>query len=396
MKKTLFLCLFFSFDLLAQSLQEILKSIDENNKIKALEYRQDAQIAQTQASLSYEAPTISLDVGSAKESSGDEGKEYSLVFSQDIQTPFAFEEKKSVQDAMIRSLKTSTRYEQNSFALDISLYYHLVCMDKESLELLEYLVSEQKKGYEKLRVAYELGEISRKDLLFHQVEYLKLQEQKRIFENRYYHALAQLQSQVQNIKIDSLECRDAIVPSEENLVRESQTNAKLEALRYELDAANASYKLSESFLQSLSYSLSYAKELDKKRYGVVLSIPLSSFTSKQEQRQVEYLSTKTALNEELVALNYELEQNVKSLDTKLRASYRSLKSYEEEIVPLSKELQELSFLALLEGEGSVMESLAATRSFLENTLEMLKKKREYYEQLFAFYKITDKHLGEIK
>ena len=146
----------------------------------------------------------------------------------------------------------------------------------------------------------------------------------------------------------------------------------------------------------MSYSLSYAKELDKKRYGVVLSIPLSSFTSKQEQRQVEYLSTTTALNEELVALNYELEQNVKSLDTKLRASYRSLKSYEEEIVPLSKELQELSFLALLEGEGSVMESLAATRSFLENTLEMLKKKREYYEQLFAFYKIKDKHLGEIK
>lgn len=396
MKYILLLCLFLSFDLLAQSLWEILQSTAQNNKVKALEYRQDAKIAQTQADLSYEAPSISLDVGSAKELSGDDGVEYSLAFSQEIQTPFASEEKKSAQRAMIRSLNLSREYEHNSFILDLSLSYHLACVDKESFELLHLLVMEQKKAFDRLRVAYELGEISRKDLLFHQVEYLTLQEQERAFNNLYQASLMALQAQVQNIQIETLTCSDMIVPSEQNLQIDSQKHAKLEALTYEKDAASSYYKLSDSTFQSLSYSLSYDKELDKKRYGVLVSIPLSLVTSKQEQRQAHYLHTQSALQEELSLLSYELEQSAKSLRSRIHSSYQSYQTYQEQVVPLSKELQELSLLALLEGEGSVIESLDASRSYLFNTLAMLEKKRKYYEELFALYKITDRRLGEMK
>ncbi|MCD6258351.1 MAG: TolC family protein [Helicobacteraceae bacterium] len=395
MKTILLLCLFFSFDLLAQSLWEILQSTPQNNKLKALQYRQDAQSAQTQAQLSYEAPTISLDVGSAQEKAGEDGVEYALAFSQEIQTPFALEEKNSAQRAMIRSLALSTEYENNSFVLDLALSYHLACVDKESFELLHLLVTEQKKAFDRLRVAYELGEISRKDLLFHQVEYLKLQEQERYFQRLYERSLLALQSQVQNLEIDTLTCSDMILPSEENLKIEPQKHAKLQALAYERDAATSYFKLSDSFVQSLGYSLSYEKELDKKRYGVMVSIPLTSFTSKQEQLQAQYLHTQSALEEELNSLSYELDQNAKSLRARLHSNYESYTTYQEQVIPLSKELQELSLIALFEGEGSVLESLDATRSYLSNTLGMLEKKRTYYQELFALYKITDRRLGEI-
>lgn len=394
MKTILLLCLFFSFDLLAQSLWEILQSTPQNNKVKALAYRQDAQSAQTQADLSYSAPSISLDLGSAKDIFGEEGVEYALAFSQEIQTPFALEERIRAQRAMIRSLALSKEYENNSFVLDLALSYHLACVDKESFLLMQALVSEQKKAFDRLRTAFELGEISRKDLLFHQVEYLKLQEQERYFQRLYAGSLLDLQAQVQNMEIDTLTCSDMILPSEKNLKIKSQKHAKLEALGYERDAASSYYKLSDSFVQSLGYSLSYEKELDKKRYGVLVSIPLTSFTSKQEQRQAEYLHTQSAIQEELAGLSYELEQNAKSLHARLRSNYESYKTYQEQVIPLSKELQELSLVALFEGEGSVMESLDATRSHLSNTLGMLEKKRTYYQELFALYKITDRRLGE--
>lgn len=394
MKHLFLVSLLLSIDLLAQSLWEILQSTPQNNKVKALKHRQDAQIAQIQTQFSYEVPSISLDLGSAKENTGDEGLEYALAFSQEIQTPFGFEEKKSAERAMIRSLALLGEYEHNSFILDIALSYHLACVDKESSELLHLLVSEQKRALDKLGIAYELGEISRKDLLFHQVEYLKFKEQESSFQRVYERSLLALQSQLQNTEIETLTCTDIIVPSEKNLKIDSQKHAKLEALTYEKDAATSYYKLSESFIQSLGYSLSYEKELDKKRYGVLVSIPLTSFTSKQERRQTQYLHTQNALQEELALLRHEFEQNSKSLRARLRSNYESYKTYQEQVLPLSQELQELSLLALLEGEGSVLESLDATRSYLGNTLGMLEKKRSYYEALFALYKITDRRLGE--
>ena len=394
MKTILFLCLFFSLDLLAQSFFEILQSAKHNSKIKALQYRQDAQSAQTQAQFSYEAPSISLDVGYAKDILDEDGVEYALALSQELQTPFAQEAKKSAQRAMLHSLRSSLEYEHNSFILDLALSYHLACVDKESFLLMQDLASEQKKALDKLSVAYELGEISRKDLLFHRVEYLKTKEQESVFLRIYERSVLDLQTQAQTIEIDTLTCSDMIVPSMQDLELNAQKNAKLEALRYDRDAATSQYKLSQSLLPSLSYSLSYEKELDKKRYGVMVSIPLTSFTSKQEQLQAQALHTQSALGEELALLEYELIQNKEALRTQLHSNYQSYKRYQEELIPFSKELHELSVLALLEGEGSVMESLDALRSHLGNTLGMLEKKRTYYQELFALYKLTDKRLGE--
>jgi outer membrane protein, heavy metal efflux system len=396
MKNILFLCLFFSSHLLAQSLWEILQSTEQNNKAKALEYRKDAQIAQKQAELSYAAPSISLDVGSAKDIMGEEGVEYSLSFSQELQTPFASKEKNSAQRAMERSLELSRDYEYNNYLLDLAHSYHLACVDKEGATLLDTLVEEQKKVFERLRIAYELGEISRKDLLFYHVQYLKLQEQSREYHRIYERSLFALQRDAKAKEITSLACTDSIKPTKQTPKMQSQKHAKLQSLEYERDAALSYYKLAESSFQSLSYALSYDKEIDKKRYGVLVSIPLASLTSKQEKSQVQYLQTQNALDEELQLLNYELEQSIKSLESTLGSSYESYKAYEEQIVPFAKELQELSFVALIEGEGSMIESLDATRSYIDSTLGMLEKKRKYYEELFALYKITDKRLGEIK
>lgn len=396
MKSLLFLCLFFSLELFSQSFFEILQDTQYNTKIKALQHRQDAQNAQAQAQFAYEAPSLSLDLGSAKDVFGHRDLEYALSLSQELQTPFATEAKKSAQRAIAHSLRSAKEYEYNSFVLDLGLSYHLACVDKERFLLMQDLASGQKKALEKLGVAYEAGEISRKDLLFHRVEYLKIKEQESAFLRRYKRSVFDLQMQAQSGAIENLACSDMIEPSMQDFYIQMQKNTKLQTLSFKRDAAALHYELSKDPLQSLSYSLSYQKELDKKRYGLVLSFPLSFLTSKQEQEQSHYLHTQSALDEELHLLEYELKQNMHSLRTQLHSNYASYQRYQEEILPLSQELQELSSLALAEGEGSVIESLDATRSYLHNTLEMLEKKKEYYEALFALYKITEKQLGEMR
>ena len=169
---------------------------------------------------------------------------------------------------------------------------------------------------------------------------------------------------------------------------------EVKRIEFEKDASASYLNVYDAMLQSLTYEVTYERELDTKRYGFGLSIPLSSLSDSNEIAKKEYLHKNAALNFEKDTLIQGVKSTSASLGVKLQTLYDEYTLVENEILPLNRELLRLSRLAYLEGEGSAMEFLYTSRSYSEYMIEILQIKKDYYNQLFELYKTADLELGD--
>ena len=395
MRLKLFIILCLSLSLNAKDLSEILDSLNSSKKIKSLKESSSLEIAQSELISTYEAPQIELGTAHVDLKDGsDKGEEYSLGLSQHISHPFSSSAKSTAVSMSHKAIKQSLKHDIHVLNLDVSSKYHSACVAKEMKNSSESLYLEQSRRILKIRKAYELGEISKKEFLFYKLDLAKLQQSISSYKRKYLVELSTLQESVDSLQIDEVSCDDMQIPIRDFELRDINQHGEIQKISYELGASNAMYNVYDSTFKSLGYSLAYENELDAKRYGFSISMPLSFLTSKKEKERLQYLHESSLLNSQKDLLISEIKLTTKSSQLKLETLYDELSMLKGEILPLSLELYKLSISAQESGEGSMMESIDAARSYKENLLDMLEVKKSYYYEFFELHKIADLELGK--
>ena len=393
MKIVLFIVLIFSINANAQNLKEILESLKMSSTVGAINARRDAGITENALITTYSAPELGVSLSHAKEPDND-GLEYSIGVSQSIQSPFSSSDKNAASKYSSEALLQEARHEFHIVKLGVVSSYYSACVAQE-LELeSSKLYLEQSNRVAQFQRAYQVGEISRKDFLFNQLDLMQLKRKVKTYKRIYIDEYASLEEKLDNIELQSLSCRDLRVPSKEVLLKDIKEHAELKTLTHKIDASKARYGVNDSFFQAIGYELLYEKELDTKRYTVGLSIPIGGSTSQNELLAREELELGSSYKFEHDYTKSKIMKASKGLVMRIGTLFDEYKLLKDEILPLNTELLHLSKSAHKEGEGTIMEHLDASRSYSENRLEMLELKKNYYYELFELYKIADIEYGE--
>lgn len=393
MKLKLFLVFFFALNAYAQNLSEIIEALQKSNKTLSIKQRTYSDIAKNELFDTQEAPKLGLSVSHADESTQD-GLEYALGVSQNLANPFSLSSKTKATEALTKAIKQRTKHELHILTLEVSSRYHSACISKEMSDGAEKLFKEQSSKFNQLQRAYDLGEISKKSLLFNKLDLAKLQQKVASHKRGYLTELSYLQETIDNLTIDKLSCNDLVEISRDIKLNSIEDHGVVKEITYQQNSAKSFYDVYSSSFKSLGYKLLYEEELGTTRYTFGISIPLGAATSQSQKQQAEYLHKNSSLIAQKEALISKIMNASKSLQIKLETFYDEYTLLNEEILPMSFELRELSKSALAEGEGTIMEYLDATRSYSENLLEMLQIKKNYYYELFELYKKADLDLGK--
>lgn len=393
MKLTIFLTLFCSIYVNAYNLQEITESLKTNNKTKSVEFKRDSMISENSLLTSYDAPVLGASLSHA-EAPDDSGLEYSVGLSQNIATPFALGSKDRATLQTTMAITQEAKHQLHVIELDVSSKYYATCTSMEIQDKSQQLLEEQMRRFKQLERAYELGEISKKDLLFNKLDLSRLTQDIIRYKLAYLEELSSLQESVDTLVIDRVDCNDLVAPTKNTLLGDINEHGELKTLEYKKSASKALYDMHDSMIQSIGYELLYEKELDTDRYTVGLSIPLGGVSSKQEMLRAQELSMSSSYEFEKESMRNEIQNSSQKLKLKLELMFYELSILQDEILPLNEELLKLSKSALAEGEGTVMEYIDASRSYSENLLGMLELKKNYYYELFELYKIADMEPGE--
>lgn len=392
--KYIFLSVFLAFtNLSAQTLKEILELQKQDNKTKSIEAMRDAKIAQSRLYSSYEAPRLAASVADAKELT-QEGLEYTVAFSQNIDNPFDIQEKSRVSENFSKSAALEGLHLLHVRELDIAAKYYSACsakaLHREALRVLD----EHKKSLQRVSEAHKLGEISKKSLLFHKLELAKSHQNAREYARLYREAFGTLQESVASQTLKDVACSDTLEPKRDLVLKSLNAHAELQRLEYEQNAASAQERLYDSAVQNIGYELMYEDELATQRYRFGINIPITALGSQNRALHESALKRRLSLGYAKEALREELRSAIEKQKERVEALYEEYELVRDEVVPLSKELLELAEYAYQEGEGTTLEYLEASRSFAKSTLELLEVKKLYYEELFELYKLTDTHFGE--
>jgi outer membrane protein TolC len=391
MKTKLFFVLLLSMSLYGQNLSEILQALQNGKKIQATKERLNSKMANAQQFDTYEIPELGIGLSEADEGS-ESGFEYSVGFSHTLFFPFS--SKADVVNSELRKLKEQLEREIRVISLDVASRYHMACVSKEISEMAKSLYDEQQSRFSKLELLYELGEISKKDLLFNKLDLVKLKQDVLSHNISYTTQLGYLQEVVENLDIKKISCDDLEKIRRDIKIKDPQQHSEIRAIHYEQNTAKKLYDMYDSNLRSLSYELLYENELGADRYTFGFSVPLSIFSQKAQKQRLEFLHSSSSLKSQEEYVTLEIKKGTKTLQRKIAAICDQYRLLSDEVLPMSLELKKLAKTALDEGEGTVMEYLDATRSYSENVLEMLDVKQNYYKELFELYKKADLDLGD--
>jgi len=395
MKLKILLAISIAWSLQAYDLKEIINSLHTSKKAKEINEKSFADIASIALEQAYEAPELGVGLTEVKlDDRSDNGLEYSVGISQSIAQPFASQSKRRAIVAMTNSIKQEAKHEFHIFVLHTASLYHDVCIAKELQEQANVLYQDQEKMFQQLEHSYKLGEISKKSLLLNKLELKKLEQKTSTYKRAYEIDLHSLEAEVDSLEIKEVNCDDVFEIKRDIELTPLEEHGEVKKIEFEKDASASYLSVYDSMFQGIAYELSYERELDAKRYGFGLSIPLSSLSESNEIAKKEYLHKNAALNFEKDTLMQGVKSRSASLQVKIQTLYDEYMLVENEILPLNRELLRLSKLGYLEGEGSAMEFLYASRSYSEYIIEILQIKKDYYNQLFELYKIADLELGE--
>jgi len=393
MKKIALFTLLVVLNLNAQNLEEILDALKVSKKVKVIQENKKSQIAQNEITSSYEAPELGFSLAHAKDSV-ENGVEYSVSLSQNIEHPFSMSKKQRGVDLLTSSIKQEANHEIHLLELEVISRYHKTCVSKEMIEKAELLFTKQNDRYKQFQKAYALGEISKKNLLFNKLDLVKLKQRQIGYENIYLMEFLNLQEAIDNLEITSISCDDLVEIKEDLKFLDITEHSEIKKITFQENSAKAFYEVYNSNFQSIGYGVGFDQELDTKRISVGINIPLNALSSKNEKLRVQYLHMNSAYVNEKNSLTEQLKSQINLLQLNVRALYNNYITLSTDILPLNLELVNLSKLAYSEGEGTIMEYLDATRSYSENVLEMLEVKKNYYVELFELYKKADLRLGE--
>lgn len=375
------------------NLAEILIKLEDSKRYQAIEHEADADIFQSDASVSYIAPEISLGVSHAKDPlQSDVG--YSVALSQNIMQPFSAGSKRSANEYAKRSISQEAKHKKHLLRLDVAYKYHKSCLYQSMKEEMQRLYEEEKSGFARLQKSYEAGEISKKELLFFELELVKLHQEQISLESASASAYSLLKESVALAEAEVLACDDLVELKDEMNFGALDEHSEVLRIEYDIRSAAASYESAQAAIESLSYEIYHSKELDTTVSGLSVSIPIIPLTSKNSFEAQSKRSRVMQLHAQKELLRHQIIKQEQKRLAQIKGLYGSIEITQKEVIPLAQKLMEISKRALQEGEASIIEHLDATRSYKRAKLELLGLQESYYYELFELYKEADIELGE--
>ncbi|NOR58918.1 MAG: TolC family protein, partial [Sulfurimonas sp.] len=256
MKLKLFLVFFIALNAYAQNLSEILEALQKSKKTLSITQRTYSDIAQNELFNTQEAPELGLNLSHADEPTQD-GIEYAIGISQNLAHPFASSSKSNATDAMKKAIKQSTKHELHVLNLEVTSRYHSACTSREMSEGADHLFKEQSSRFDQLQRAYDLGEISKKSLLFNKLDLAKLQQKVASHKRGYLTELSFLQEAVDNLNIEELSCNDLVQINRDIKLNAIEEHGEIKEITYQQNSAKSFYEVYDSTFKSIGYELMY-------------------------------------------------------------------------------------------------------------------------------------------
>ncbi len=358
---------------------------------KALEEESIALEAKVKAENAKEMSNLSISTTQANPDNSDSGTEYSgsLTLPWDI----ANTQNLSLQsaDLQIEAELLKKQIALFSFGNRIRNLYHQSCLDKASVILHQKSLEAFNHLYKKKKIAYKYSEISKKELLQIELERSLLIQQLNALKERYQTSKSALLNLTNMPKRDEsiLECKD-LFPVEATIEIENAPFL-LSNLAYEKEqeALSKRYQRYDKFSDPVALSLNYDHELDTKRYGIGVEIPLGFTSQRNEQKKVYLLKAQEVLKHHHHAWILEANAKKDRLTAELKSSYHQIKALEGNIKKYQNQLMPLIEKSFQMGESSLIEYLLGRQKLLTISVDLIHSKQKYYQNLFTLYTLIE-------
>ncbi len=358
---------------------------------KALEEESLALDAKVKAEYSKELSSLGVSATRAKPDGEDSGNEYGVSLSTPIDVTGGRRVLLESGDLENEAILLDKQKELFAFGNRVRNLYHQSCLDKEELILYKRALRAFNSLYRKKTIAYKYKEISKKELLQIELERNLLVQQVKSLRDKYETSKSALLN-LTDIPKDygkNLECRD-LFPIKERIEIDNEpfilTNL---SYRKKREALKKKYLRYKKFLDPISLSVNYDKEVDAKKVGLGVEIPLGFTSQRNEQNRIYYLRELNVLDKYHAAWFLEANAKKEKLFSNLKSDYNLIKALKENIKKYENALMPLVEKSFQVGESSVIEYILSRRKLLDMSVELLKSKKSYYENLFNLYTLVE-------
>ena len=358
---------------------------------KALEEESLALVAKARAENAREMSALSLGGARAKTDDGDKAGEYSLGLSTLID--LANTRGLALESADLENEATLLERQKALFAFGNQLrdLYHQSCLDKAQLEILERTRDAFERLYRKKAKAYKYQEISKKELLQLKLEKALL-EQKVASQKRSYtiskEALLNLTA-MPHVAGSELECRDLYpIMASYEIDNEPFILSNL-AFEKRMESLDKKYARNSVWLEPVELGATYDDEIDTKRIGAGVSIPLGFTSAKKEQSRIAIMHQKGQLHFTHQGMILEKSARKKRLEAELKRDYDKIQALDANIATYKEQLMPLVEKSFQMGESSVIEYLMGRQKLLDISSELIATKKSYYQNLFTLYTLIE-------
>ncbi len=320
------------------------------------------------------------------------GEDSELEYSVGAQKTFIFGNKRNLEISNLNNLASSLELKKELLAFnnELKMLYHQSCLEKTKTETYEKLYRDFEKLFAKKQKAYEYKEISKKEILQLQIEKEDLKQRLQGFKADKSISKSSL---FKIIGVDDskakLYCQD-LHPMEFTQDDEKALfTLSKEALNSQILATKKSTKLYDRNFESVDLSLGYDNEIDMKKYGVGISLPLSFTSDANEYKKVSALHKQKALRFKKESLLLRKNQKFEALKAKLQNSKKLILMVEENIKIGEDELSPLIEKSYQLGESSVVLYLLEKQKLWQLYLTLNDYKKRYYQTLFELYTVAE-------
>jgi len=354
---------------------------------KALNFVLEAEVIQAQKKMQTSGTPYEVFAtgGQAEDKYGiNSGFEYSFGVGKTFIMPHANEIIASVID---KETKISLLQKEESLIADmyeLLNLYHQSCIQRETVSLYEQFALQLEELHHKNERAYELGEISKKDLVLWHLQQRRINLEFEEKKSERLHIFRTLQSKFgSKLKIRNLTCNDLY--DFELPRKDSSFENFLEMKRLVLSRDKHELKSDEHWFHEVAVELSYDNELDVERYNASISLPLEfSVTHHESMAEMNQLK-KLQDSNEITAFRVTKSKELQAAYITLTQTYNSYNKLEGPISKDAIELMDLTLTAYGSGESTAIEVITIQQYVMDILMQLQEQKVHFYRALFDYH-----------
>ncbi len=363
---------------------------------RAYAAQQRALKAKVEAEYARDPSSLDLGIAHAKEDAGDSAKEYSLSLGIPVDIS-------GTRGLMLRSGELETaaillrkRAELIAFDNRIRNLYHQSCLDRQLAYLYRERLSDLEKLYRKKRTAYRYHDISKKELLQLELERNLLRQRAEAVAEvaeRSKKALLTLSDSAADEET-TLSCRDMLPVRERVDLLQPLFALTRSAYENEIEAARKRYTRYSRLFEPVTVSVGYDDEIDTRRYGAGISVPLGFSSAKKERSRAYSLSQQQLLKSRFRSVMLQKEAQKEQLVSRLKSASLQIEAYDQNYRAYRKSLMPLIEKSYTMGESSLLEYLLGREKLFAIATKRIESRKNYYDTLFTLYTLTETEKNE--